>query len=33
MTRSLKIRAAAVVLGAAAFMPWYSSQAIVERDV
>lgn len=33
MTHSLKTRAAAVVLCAAAFMPWYSSQAIVERDV
>lgn len=33
MTNSLKGRAAATLLGAAAFMPWYSSQAIVDRDV
>lgn len=33
MTRFLKIRAAAVVLGAAPFMPWYSSRAIVDRDI
>lgn len=32
MTQSLKLPAAAAVLGAATFMPWYSSQAIADRD-
>lgn len=32
MTNSLKTRAAAVALGAATFMPWYSSQALIDHD-
>lgn len=32
VTHSLKTRAAAAVLAVAAFMPWYSSQAIVDHD-
>lgn len=32
MANPLGVRIAAAVLGAAAFMPWYSSQAIVDRD-
>lgn len=32
MRNSLKVRAAAAVLAAATFMPWYSSQARLDRD-
>lgn len=32
MTNSLKVRAAATVLAAAAFMPWYSSQAKLDQE-
>jgi hypothetical protein len=32
MRRTLLVRGFAVVLGIAAFMPWYSSQALVDQD-